>query len=247
MQYKLAKVERRGEQRVGSLTVLGTVFHYAADVYDHYHDLELAKRTFEKMWAVPELLGEKIDFWHRGGDIDSLRKRGLEMLDKYAQLKNYRGALIASEVHFIVPIGEHELEGTIDRVFDRPGQQKIEVLDLKTAKLVPEKLRYNIQFSAYCYATTTKEFWEQLGRPELYEKYRDYKRGGTWYHARNGKVFNAGDRDEISYERLRLAIDNMALALERDVFPLTISGESCGYCPFSESVCGYETKETLTE
>ena len=237
MQYKLAKVERRGEQRVGSLTVLGTVFHYAAEVYDLYQDLELAKASFDKYWSVPEMLGETIDFWHRRTTYDTLRKRGLSMLESYAQLAGYK-ELVEAEAHFIVPIGDHELEGTIDRLYVRPGQQKVEIVDLKTAASVPEKLGYNIQFTAYCYATTQKEFWEQIERPEMFDQVKDWNRGGQWYHARTGKIWNAGNRDQQAYNRLRMAVEQMAAAVEADVYPLTISGEACGYCPFVEGICG---------
>lgn len=242
-QFYYSRVLDLEEPSVGSLTVFGTVWHYAVDVYENFeHDLDLAKRTFEYYWENHRLLGERIDFWHRGSNFQSLLKRGLKMLEGYHELAPWRGGrLLGTEVQFSVPIGNHTLNGTIDKLWARPGQKKIEVIDFKTGALVPEKLRYNVQFSAYCYATTQPEFWQFVpGHEDGWEKYKDYQRAGWWYHARNTKMFNAGFREESDYRRLLLAIDQMDQAIKSDVYPLTITGTACGWCPFAEEICGSE-------
>lgn len=242
-QYYYSHILELGGGQVGSLTVLGTVFHYAVDVYENYgYDLDLAKRTFLFYWDHPEGLGEKIDFWHRRTSHEGLRKRGLEMLERYHELAPWKaGKLIGTEIHFVVPLGDHELEGTIDKLWYRPGQRKVEVVDFKTGSAVPEKLRHNIQFTAYCYATMRPEFWANIPNwGHGYVDFRGWKRQGWWYHARNHKMFNAGMREEEDYKRLLLAVDEMSKAIDAGVYPLDISGESCGWCPYADGTCGSE-------
>lgn len=247
-QYELSQVLELAEEQVGSLTVLGTVWHYAVDVYETFdHDLDLAKRTFAYYWENPKELGEKIDFWHRSTTHQGLMKRGMKMLEQYHELSPWEtGKRIGSEIHFVVPIGDHELEGTVDKLWWRPGQKRLEVLDFKTGAYVPEKLRYNIQFSAYCYATTRPEFWANVpGYEDGHVKFAKAKRGGYWYHARNGKMFSAGERELTDYKRLYLAITEMEQAINLGVFPLNIQGENCFYCPFSDGTCGSEVDEEV--
>lgn len=242
-QYYYASVLDIGKPLVGSLTVLGVVWHYATEVYENYgHDLDLAQRTFGHYWKHPEELGEKIDFWHRRTNYDSLKKRGHAMLQRYDELAIWReGRLIGTEIKFDVPIGEHVLTGTIDKLWVLSGKHELQVLDFKTARLVPEKLRQNIQFTAYCYATTRPEFWEQVpGHEEDFDTFRSFKRSGAWYHARNTKIYSAGYREHDDYRRLLLAIDSMEQAIEAGAYPLDISGESCGYCAFANEICGSE-------
>jgi hypothetical protein len=226
---------------VGSLTVLGSVWHFAVEVYESYgFDLDLGERTFVHYWERPEELGLTIDFWHRRTTYEGLQKRGLMMLRQYHDTRLWReGNLLGSEIHFTVPLGDHELEGTIDKLWIRPGRQLLEVLDFKTGARVPEKLRQNVQFTAYCYATMRPEFWQYVpGWEDGHHTFQGWKRGGAWYHARNNKLFNAGYRESKDYQKLHLAVIEMARAIDREVFPLTISGETCGYCPFVGEECG---------
>jgi len=156
-QYYYSQVLQLGGDQVGSLTVLGSVFHYAVDVYENYgYDIALAKKTFVKYWDNPDLLGFTIDFWHTRTTKQGLQKRALNMLDRYHDLHPWSdGKLIGTEINFTVPIGDHELTGTIDKLWYRPGQRKVEVIDFKTGAYVPVKLRYNIQFTAYCLSGET--------------------------------------------------------------------------------------------
>ena len=247
-QFYYQKVLKLGGDQTGSLAVLGSVWHFAVDVYEHYdHDIDLAKRTFVYYWDTPEAIGTHIDFWHKGTSKTNLRKRGIAMLQTYHELAPWRqGRLIGTEIEFLVPIGDHQLRGFIDKLWYRPGQKRIEVIDFKTGSYVPKKLRHNIQFSAYCYATMRPELWENIpGFEDGYERFKGWKRSGWWYHARNNKMFNAGTRDVADYKRLRLAIEQLAGAVEHEVYPLDISGENCGWCPYATSVCGSEVNDPL--
>jgi hypothetical protein len=245
-QYYYSQILDLGGDQQGSLTVFGTIVHYAIDVYENYgYDLDLAIRTFRHYWDHPEELGETIDFWHRRSTKPGLQKRGIEMLRKYHELAPWtEGKLLGTEIHFVVPLGDHELEGTIDKLWYRPGQKKVEVIDFKTSALVPEKLRYNIQFTAYCYATERPEFWEFVpGWEHGYQEFYGWQRAGWWYHARRNKMFNAGKRGPDDYKRLLLSVEEMEKAIELQVFPLDYSGESCGWCAYAEGVCGSEMED----
>lgn len=239
-QYFLSEVLGIGKELSGSLTVMGTVWHYAVEVYEEYdNDLDLAKRTFAWYWEHPEELGERVDFYHRSTTWQGLLERGLKMLDEYHELLPFQGALVGTEIRFEVPIGDHTLQGTIDKLWIREGQKRLEVVDIKTGAHVPEKLRYNIQFTAYCYATMRPEFWANVtGFEDGYTRFANYQRGGWWYHARNNKMWNAGDREALDYQRLYLAVTEMDKAVQADIYPLDIKGENCGYCPFVNDVCG---------
>ena len=232
-----------GEDSSGSLTVLGSVWHYAVDVYETCgHDIELALRTFDYYWSKPWELGFHIDFYHRGGTHESLRKRGENMLVRYHELAPWEGNVIGTELLFRVPLGSHTLTGTIDKLVEHPGQKLLEVVDYKTGSYVPEKLKFNVQFTAYCYATETQEFWNAIGDPDGYYRYSGWKRGGKWFHARNTKVYNAGHRTALDYQRLRLMADEAERSIEAGIFPLDYSGETCGYCPYVER-CGAEVAD----
>lgn len=244
MQWKYSRLLGLSSDSVGSLTVLGSVWHYAVDVYETYgNNIELAKKTFVHYWNNPGELGLKVDFWHRSTTFMGLQTRGLEMLDRYHELAPWQtGTRLGTEIHFVVAIGDHELEGTIDKLWARPGQRRIDVVDFKTGGHVPEALRFNVQFSAYCYATTQPEFWENVpGFEDGHLKFMDWKRGGWWYHARNNKMFNAGIRDQSDYDRLEWAIIQMDRAIEANAFPLSISGSTCGYCSYVD-ICGTEVQ-----
>lgn len=249
-QFYYSKVLKLGGDQSGSLTVLGSVWHFAVEVYENYdHDIELAKRTFVQYWENPDALGLHIDYWHRGTSRNSLRKRGLAMLDRYHELAPWReGRLIGTEIEFHVPIGDNTLKGYIDKLWYRPGAKRVEVIDFKTGSYVPQKLRYNVQFSAYCYATERPEFWVDIpGFEDGYERFKGWQRAGWWYHARNNKMYNAGKRGVDDYKRLSLAVLELVRAVELDVYPLDISGENCAFCPYVEEICGSEMNDPLEE
>jgi RecB family exonuclease len=230
------------------LTVLGTVWHHAVDVYENYdHDLVLALKTFNYYWDHPDELDAPIDFWHRRTTKDGLRKRGQAMLQRYDELRPWaEGRLIGTEIHFEVPLGEHTIRGYIDKLWMRPGQHAIEVIDFKTGSYVPEKLKFNVQFTAYCYATERVEFWENVpGFEDGYDRFYGWKRGGQWFHARNTKMFNAGWRTDQDYKRLLLQANEMERSIEEEIYPLDYSGETCGWCVHVER-CGLEVADPRT-
>ena len=211
-------------------------------------DVELAHRTFDRYWAAPHALGERIDFWHPTTTFEGLEKRGHEMIDAYHELSDWRSkshVTLGTEIRFVVPLGErHELEGTVDKLVANKATKSISVIDFKTGSNVPRKLRFNLQFSAYCYATTRKEFWQFVpGFEDGYERFHGWSRDGWWYHARNGRFFNAGKRSDEDYRRVILAANEMENAIKANAFPLDVKGENCYYCPFSDGTCGAEVED----
>jgi hypothetical protein len=251
-QYYYSSVLDLGPEKVGSLTIFGTIIHFVFDVYEQYgFDVDLAHRTLDTYWDQPSLIIDPnngrplhIDYWHYRTNQESLRKRGHKMIDSYHELTPWRiGRLLGTEIPFEVPLGDHVLTGSIDKLWALRGQHTLEVVDFKTAAAVPKKLKYNVQFTAYCYATTRPEFWAQFDAgEELYGVYKSFTRKGLWYHARTGKVYNAGARTEDDYRRLLLQADEMERAINTGVFPLDYSGENCGWCPFADEICGSEVQ-----
>jgi hypothetical protein len=241
-------LELEGDQ-YSALTTLGSVFHYALEVYEQYnYDLGLAIRTFRHYWANPEQLGLRIDFYPPRMNHVSLEQNAVDMLERYHELRVWRGGeLIGTEIKFEVPLGNHILVGIIDKLWLRRQKQQLQVIDFKTGYKVAKKLRLNLQFTSYMYATTRPEFWAYVpGWEDAWESFQDYERTGQWFHARQAKAFNAGTRTDLDYRRLLLAADQMERAIEHDIYPLTIEGEICGWCPWVE-ICGTEVSSPVQE
>ena len=238
-----------GEQ-VNAYTVLGSVFHYAMDVYETYgHDIDLAVRTFRHYWNNLDELDLRIDIYPpKGLSHEKLEERGVDMLERYHSMEPFKGGiLVGTEIEFRVPLGEHVITGIIDKLWLRPQKRELEVIDFKTGASVPEKLRHNVQFTSYMYATTRPEFWQEIpGFEEFWVDSLEFKRKGAWYHARNSKMYNCGYRGDLDYRRLLMAVESMAACVEADAYPLTISGEACGYCGFID-ICGTEVASPLSD
>jgi RecB family exonuclease len=249
-QYRYQYILKLPGEQKGALTVLGTVFHYAAQVYELYdNDIDLAVQTFRYYWNHAEELGEKIDWYPPRSSHDSLEERGVTMLERYHDLAPWKGGeLVGTEVEFVVPLGQnHNIRGIIDKLFYRPQKRELQIIDFKTGLRVPKKLRYNLQFTCYLYATTRPEFWAKVpGWEDFWPKAINLKRTGQWYHARENKTFNVGYRDDSDYRRLLLAVDQMEAAIEADIFPLTIEGEACGWCSWRDD-CGTEVSSPNTD
>lgn len=198
------------------------------------------------------------DGWLPRQGYNELRTRGIDAIQKYGELIRFDDSeLLATEYSFRVPIvgtvdedtGEpHELAGSVDRLAVRHYLQKpvVAIDDWKSGRDY-KNLRHNLQFTAYSYASTQKEFWTGAVGGEdgygvergtqLYERFADTPRRNTWINLRLFKFQDAGWRGPQDYERFKLAILQFAALIKADIFPLTISGEVCQYCEF-RSICG---------
>lgn len=243
-QYKYKYVLQLGGDQVGALTVAGSVIHYALEVHDQFgQNLQQALDTFDYYWNNPKELGETIDYYPPRVNHESIRSNAHEMIRRYHDSVPWKkGKLIGTEIRFEVPLGRHTLRGIIDRLDLRAN--RLEIIDHKTGSYIPKNLRHDLQFTSYLYATTQPEFWEQVpgDYAGFWEEAETLPRFGIWHDVRNNKTVHAGERTVADYHRLELAVNQMEAALEADVYPLSISGDACGWCAWSE-ICGTEIEK----
>lgn len=242
--------------------------HHALEVFERLRPAEgvdsaayKASETFLYYWHPSniEAICEKIPTggWLKGHTYSELRQRGITAIRSYAdEVKFDDHELLGTEYGFAVPIDgtwdeelaePHVLVGSIDRLAVRYYARKLTVCidDFKTGKEY-RFLRHNLQFTAYCYATTKEEFWtgwlgedgfgEVRGRA-LYERFRDAGRRGTWINLRQFKMQDAGWRGTQDYARFSLAVTQIAMSIQADIYPLTITGEACTWCSYRD-ICG---------
>ena len=158
-----------------SATVYGTVVHYALMLLERLHHegdesaLDVAVSTFHHYWHPDNLhvlTGERIDDWLPRQTYAGLKARGERAITDYFRIlrTDVDSTLLGLEYQFAVPIqvGDrtHTLTGTIDKLKVGRYQRKpyISLDDFKTGKQ-PTYLRWNMQGTAYGYATTRREFW----------------------------------------------------------------------------------------
>jgi hypothetical protein len=266
-QYGYRRAGWRDE--TNSAAAYGSVVHHALNTLERaLHEkvpfeqaLRSALETFVYYWNPLNI--EAIcppvpnDGWLPRQGYSELRSRGIDAISKYADLIRYDDhELLATEYGFIVPIDgtwdydleqPHMLGGSIDRLATRHYKRQLTVAvdDWKTGKDY-RFLRHNLQFTAYCYATTKLEFWTGDGKEdgfgfergqELHQRFIDAPRRGTWINMRTFKFEDAGWRGEKDYARFALAVEQICMAVKADIFPLTINGEACTFCPYRNS-CG---------
>lgn len=266
-----------------SATVYGTVVHYAAMVLEKMHHdgdpdaLGTAIATFEHYWNpghIAEVADGQVTEWLPRQTYGGLMDRGRMALRDYYEvmLKKDDSRLLALEYQFAVPLvgtdgRVHTLTGTIDRLSIRKhyGKPYLSQDDYKTGKQ-PTYLRYNMQGTAYSYATTTRDFWvgptiglwdgpelDVFGVPYLDDLARFFHSWGyslldggekplaarrfRWINLQEMKYADGGWRTAQDYERLRVAVSNYVAAVEAEAYPVTTTGEVCRYCPF-KSICG---------
>lgn len=245
-----------------SRTIYGTVMHHALQILETEHHagnsraLEIAKSTFAYYWTpdnMPELashhpeLVHGIDEWLPRDTYGGMRNQGLKALDDYyALLTTDDGELLALELTFKVPVdlgdvGIHILTGTLDRLAVRKFRSKkyLSIEDFKTGKQ-PTYLRYNVQWTAYSYAARKPEFWVAWDdeAAAMHARFAEVAHRGRWIDIRLNKVVDAGWRGEQDYARLTVALREYVKAVNADVYPLTMAGDVCLYCPFRDGTCG---------
>lgn len=160
---------------------------------------------------------------------------------------------------------EHTLHGTLDglrlrMINSRPA---IGIDDLKGYRKKKYYLDWETQWSMYSLASLHPDFWvpfyqdpviadgfaEVVSRLEprglaLYPSVSnpDLKvlpRRGRLLWAWDGfQVQDAGWRTEEHYARLRAHLREYIKAVRADVYPLTVNGHVCSYCPFGKGICG---------
>lgn len=250
--WKFANIDGLEREQSGSLS-FGSILHDCVLYMEtHNDDLDGAIARFEQFWANPSLLDPEyaIDYYVRGTNWRKFLDIGRKALRDWHSIISWdTDAVLAREFHFEVPIGNdgHVLDGTIDKLTIRYradiGKYVILISDYKTNKKTPtyDYLAENLQFSAYGYATTTKEFWEQLfpgGHGlSLMQQYQHAPRYGEWVQLQGPKRMDAGIREQRHFNRIAMAVDALAMSVAMRIFIPNISGETCRFCEFRK-VCG---------
>jgi hypothetical protein len=142
------------------------------DGVDFKAAMQSAIDTFAHYWHPMNIatICDPVDLWLPRQGYSEMRTKGMNAIRDYALLMKFDDhELLATEYEFQVPIdgtydelteAPHVLAGTIDRLAVRHYSRKpaLCVDDYKSGKEY-RYLRQNLQFTAYCYATTKREFW----------------------------------------------------------------------------------------
>lgn len=251
------------EQRAGRLskdpeqlspTAFGSVMHHALRVMEEWHlfgrpdPLGYARQTFEYYWDQDNihLICPPVTIWTPRETWTGLLRKGLALLDVYwEQLQRDVGKVLGLEVEFNLPLvidgEEHLMHGTMDKLtLRRSGRSFINVEDFKTGREYIG-LRWNLQFTIYTWATLQPAFWDAWGDegPGLSARFANMPRRGTWIDVRGGiKRRDAGYRADLDWQRMKVALREYIRANKAEVYPLTLTGSVCRYCPFREGICG---------
>lgn len=171
-----------------SRSAYGSVLHHAMHVLERDGDLDRAIQTFLYYWHPLNI--EAIcppvprDGWMGYDSYGEMRKRGVDTLRKYADLMRYDDhELLALEYEFLVPLRGTNLwlAGTVDRLAVR-WYRRYETVCIDDYKTGQQKwnLRWNVQGTAYAYASLQPEFW--LGAEGEFQRLtgerRHYKSAG---------------------------------------------------------------------
>jgi hypothetical protein len=249
LQAKFATIDRLPRRQNGKAS-FGTVIHHCLYEYNSGLPVEETVTLFKELWAHPERLGVAPDYWPRYTSYGGLREKGIELLRDYDKRVRWESReIVAMEHRFLVPMGEHELEGTVDHVEVRRagnGRRTLRVVDHKTDGRVRNRveLRLDIQFTVYMWAVEQPEFWigngpDFPGLPNGESRFEDLHRLQTravWHHVLTGKEVDAGERDDGDYMRLYRLLTEVERAIDANVFVPNLS-ENCIYCDFVDR-CG---------
>lgn len=249
LQARFGEIEKL-ERLQNAKASFGTCIHEALELYNNTGNYEAARERFNHTWENPDVLGVAPDYWPRFTDFAGLRKKGLEILEKYHENQKWESReIIATEHKFCVPIGDHYISGVVDLLEvkkTKGGKKALRIVDYKTNSKQPTKeaLFMDIQFTVYVYASMQPEFWLGFGDDpkyppmpngeELYERFDGMIRKAIWYHLWQNKEIVVGDRDDDDFMRLYRCITSVVEAIEKEVYVPNISGDSCTYCSFTE-------------
>lgn len=247
LRYNFASQGAPREQ--SSAMSFGTVIHEAVLHMEVQGSLEAGLALFTLMWDDLDTHGLGYDYLIPRNSHSGYRDLGHKILfDWWALIQWESDIVLGREYQFSVPLGEHTLTGTADKVALRRlkgGVMAVLISDYKTGAKQPTRdyLQHDIQFHAYSYATTRPEFWADIPHgAELFEQYRDAPRANEWVHLRSTKRIDAGFRSQVHYNRLKYAVDQIEQSAALGIFVPTISGSTCEFCEFRK-VCGLPSRE----
>lgn len=248
LQYKYKHIDMLPREQSASLT-FGSIIHDIVMELELRQDVEWAVQEFHRRWLDPEgTMGPeyRISYYVKGTNWKKYASEGPKMIrDWWGIIRWDSDVTLAREYHFEVPIGNgHILEGTIDKLVIRQvprlNTNVVLISDYKTNSKTPtyEWLEDNLQFTAYAYATTKDEFWDGLpGGKQMQSMVADLPRWGEWVALKGPKRLDAGERTQVQYNRLTMAVNALAESVAMRIFVPNISGENCRYCEF-RAQCG---------
>lgn len=252
LQARFQYVDRLPRQS-NAYAAFGSCVHYALADYNVHNDIQHAVDTFTDVWHEPEKIGSPIEVWPKGINYMGSRTRGIKMLTEYHEKMDLEEREVLGVEHkFLVPFGSFEITGIVDLLEVRKsgrGKNTVRVVDYKTNKRKPFKtaLFADLQFTLYDYAVRQREFWVGNGDgfPELsngaywWEFYKDeaVPKRGIWYHLETQSEIDVGARDNNDYMRAYRICQMMERAQKFNVYVPNISGDSCGFCPYTKE-CG---------
>lgn len=246
--FKYQSIDGLPREQSGSLTY-GTILHECVLLMEVTQDFDRAVARFHELWQAPTLLGPEysIDYYVRGTNWKKFRDEGPRVLKDWWSIISWDSAqTLAREHSFEVPIGKNgnTLIGTVDKLEIKfrgdIGAFVVNVSDYKTNKKTPtyDYLAEDLQFSAYGYATTQREFWTGIPNGDaLFERCRDMPRYGEWVQLTTPRRMEAGVREARHFNRVAMAVDALADSIAMGIFVPNISGESCRYCEYRKP-CG---------
>jgi hypothetical protein len=254
LQLKFGKIDGIAREQSAALT-FGTVMHEATLRMELAQDLAVGLRLFELWWTDPEQLevGLTPTEYLRGTSWKKYHELGPRILaDWWGLIQWEADDVIAREHHFVVPVGtDHELEGTVDklaiRYLAKTDEYVMLVSDYKTSRKEPTYgyLFHDLQFTAYCFATTQPEFWTGIQDGEkIWRRLQGVRRMGEWVQLVSSppRRKDAGERTDMHYSRLHYAIDQFAQSVSLGIYVPNLSGDVCMYCDFRKS-CGLLSRE----
>lgn len=226
----------------------GTAMHDAVLTMEVAGDLTVGINRFRQVWNDLSILDIEYDYMIPRNTHQGYLEMAERLLREWFYLIQWESdVVLGREYQFSVPLGTHTLTGTVDKLAIRQqkgGETVVLVSDYKTNAKTPTRdyLAHDVQFSAYCYATTQPEFW--IGIPDgdqLFKNHMDSRRFGEWVHLRGPKRIDAGVREQYHYNRLRYAVDMIERSTLMDIYQPNLTGEKCEYCEFRQT-CGLPSR-----
>lgn len=227
----------------------GSAVHKGLEVYNNSgENLDMAIATFTEWWHNPEKYGIAPEVWpKRGRTFKGYLAAGIDAITSYhEQMRWAKRTVIAVEHKFLVRFGDFELTGVVDVieiVKNKKGVEVVRIVDYKTGKAPTiANLKANIQFTTYDWASRQKEFWTGSGTPEFpgvvngdwwWEMLKNNPRENTWYAVMQGRAYDAGEREDADFLRLYRVAKAIEKAIDLDVYVPDISGDTCGFCPYT--------------
>lgn len=196
------------------------------------------------------------DYWNRRTSLNSFKENGVQMLRDYVAYQSLNPAdVIASEFRFMVDIGEHQISGIIDAIELPPDHKSLDIYDWKTGRRpIYDALHLDIQMTIYYFASLQKEFW--TGYPgeqgkyhgledgeELYEYFKNIPRNVYWFDLKSTEPIHVGERIGRDFARLYRLMEQVARAVEYEVFVPTLGADSCTFCEFQDICPVYFDKD----